>query len=64
MYAFDLSPSLQYGEQLQMAKSDLLSKGLKFVAATLKPAHVIIYAEMDSMLEISKTRQGLIGYSA
>lgn len=57
--AFYLLPSHLDGEQFEMAKFGPLSIELKFADVPLRPAHFLIYAELDSVLEISKTRQVL-----
>ena len=64
LYAFDLSPSLLDGEQFEMAKSGPLSIEIKFSTVIAEPLQVIVYAEQDSIIEISKTRQVLTDYSA
>lgn len=64
LYAFDLSPSLIDGNQFEMGKSGPVSVEFKFAKTTPEPLQVIIYAEQDSVLEISKTRQVLTDYTA
>lgn len=64
LYGFDLSPSLLDGDQFEMAKSGPVSIEFKFSKTTAEPLQVIIYAEQDSVLEISKTRQVLTDYTA
>lgn len=64
MYAFHLSPRLLDGQQFEVTKSGPFSIELKFATVTLKPIHVIIYAELNSVIEITKTRQILTDYSA
>jgi hypothetical protein len=64
LYAFDLSPSLLDGDQFELAKSGPLSLELKFAHVTPEPLQVLVYAEQDSILEISKTRQVLTDYTA
>ncbi len=64
LFAFDLSPSLLDGEQFELAKSGPVSIELKFSQVTTEPIQVIAYAELDSVLEISKTRQVLTDYTA
>ena len=64
LFVFDLSPSLLDGEQFELAKSGPVSIELKFSQVTTEPVQVIVYAELDSVLEISKTRQVLTDYTA
>ena len=64
LMAFDLTPSLLDGNQLEMVKSGPISIELKFATVTKEPIQLIIYAEQDSILEISKTRQILTDYTA
>ena len=62
LYAFDLTPSLLDGDQFELAKSGPLSIELKFTSVTSVPLQVIVYAELDSIIEVSKTRQVLLDY--
>jgi hypothetical protein len=62
LYAFDLTPSLLDGDQFELAKSGPLSIELKFASVTSVPLQVIVYAELDSIIEVSKTRQVLLDY--
>ena len=57
LYAFDLSPSILDGNQVELLKSGSLRLELKFAAALQHPVHVIVYGLLDSMLEIDKSRQ-------
>ena len=64
LYAFDLTPSLLDGEIFELAKSGVLSLELKFATSTPEPLQVVVYAEFDSIIEISKTRQVLLEYAS
>ena len=57
LYAFNLSPSLLDGNQVELVKSVSLRLELKFKAALPEPVHVIAYAKLDSLLEIDRSRQ-------
>ena len=48
LFAFDLSPSLLDGNQVELVKSGSLILELKFNAPLPEPVHVIAYAELDS----------------
>lgn len=63
LYGFDLSPSLLDGDQFELAKSGPLTIELKFAKVTPEALQVIVYAEMDSIIEISKTRQIIMDYA-
>ena len=45
LYAFDLSPSLLDGNQMELVKSGSLRLEFKFKAALPEPVHVIAYAD-------------------
>ena len=45
LYAFDLSPSLLDGNQVELVKSGSLRLEFKFKAALPEPVHVIAYAD-------------------
>lgn len=64
LYAFDLTPSLLDGDQFELVKSGSLSLHFKFSAALTGPVHVIVYAELDSILEIDRSRQILTDFTA
>ena len=64
LYAFDLSPSLLDGNQVELVKSGSLRLELKFKAALPEPVHVIAYAELDSLLEIDRNRQILTDFTS
>ena len=64
LYAFDLSPSLLDGNQVELVKSGSLRLELKFKAALPEPVHVIAYAELDSLLEIDRSRQILTDFTS
>ena len=60
LYAFDLSPSLLDGDQqFELIRSGALRLELKFSQALNEPVHVIVNAELDSMIEIERSRQVL-----
>lgn len=63
MYAFDLSPSLLDGDQFELVKSGALRLELKFRRGLTEPVMVIVYAEMDSMIEIDRSRQILTDFA-
>lgn len=64
LYAFDLSPSLLDGDQFEMPKAGPLTLEFKFNTPTPEPLQVIVYAEHDGIIEISKTRQVLTDYAS
>lgn len=64
LYCFDLSPSLLDGNQFELLKSGSLSIELKFEQALTHPVHVIVYAELDAVLEIDRSRMVLTDFSS
>ncbi|KAK7098204.1 hypothetical protein V1264_002556 [Littorina saxatilis] len=62
IYSFDLSPSLLDGDQFELVKSGALRLELKFNEALPVPVMVIVYGEMDSMIEIDRSRQVLTDF--
>ena len=64
LFAFDLSPSLLDGNQVELVKSGSLRLELKFKTALLEPVYVIAYAELDSLLEIDRSRQILTDFTS
>ena len=64
MFAFDLSPSLlDVDQQFELVKSGALRLELKFSQALAHPVHVLVYGELDSMIEIDRSRQVLTDFS-
>ena len=63
-YSMDLTPSLIDDNQLfELVKSGALRMELKFVRALLRSVTVVVWAEMDSVLEIDRSRQVLTDFS-
>lgn len=63
LFGFDLSPSLLDGEQFEMVKSGTLCLELRFAQALDQPLQVIVYGELDSVLEIDRSRQILTDFA-
>ena len=64
LYSMDLTPSLIDDNQLfELVKSGALRMELKFVAPLQRSATVVVWAEMDSVLEIDRSRQVLTDFS-
>ncbi|KAK7108900.1 hypothetical protein V1264_016556 [Littorina saxatilis] len=64
LYAFDLSPSMLDGDQIELVRGGGLRMELKFSVALAEPVHVIVYAEMDSLLEIARSRQVITDFAS
>ena len=62
IFCFDLSPSLLDGDQFELVKSSALRLELKFSAALDQPVVVLVYAELDGVIEIDRTRQVLTDF--
>ena len=64
LYSVDLTPSLLDDNQLfELVKSGALRLELKFEAALTQSVTVVVWAEMDSMIEIDRSRQILTDFS-
>ena len=64
LYSMDLTPSLIDDNQLfELVKSGALRMELKFVTPLLRSVTVVVWAEMDSVLEIDRSRQVLTDFS-
>lgn len=64
LYAFDLSPSILDGNQIELVKSGNIRLELKFGKALTAPIHVIVYGELDSIIEINNSRQILTDFTS
>ena len=62
MFAFDLSPGILDGEQVELVRSGQFRLDIKFSTPLTEPVHVILYSEMDSIIEITKTREVITDY--
>ena len=61
LFCFDLTPSLTHCEAaVELAKSGPLQLEVRFGAALARPTNLIVLAEMDGSIEISKTREVLV----
>jgi hypothetical protein len=63
IYVFDLTPSLLDGDAFELVKTGSLRLELKFSRALDQPVMVIVYAEQDSVLEITGSRQVLTDFT-
>ena len=64
LYSMDLTPSLLDDSQLfELVKSGALRMELKFTQPLPRSVTVVVWAEMDSMIEIDRTRQVLTDFS-
>ena len=64
LYSMDLTPSLIDDNQLfELVKSGALRMELKFDAPLAQSVTVVVWAEMDSVLEIDRSRQVLTDFS-
>lgn len=62
LYGFDLSPSLVDGDQFEMVKNGALCLELTFSRALETPLQCLVYAELDSVIEIDRSRQILVDF--
>ena len=64
LYSIDLTPSLLDDNQLfELVKSGALRMELKFTQPLVRSVTVVVWAEMDSIIEIDRTRQVLTDFS-
>ena len=64
LYSVDLTPSLLDDSQLfELVKSGALRMELKFTQPLQRSVTVVVWAEMDSVIEIDRTRQVLTDFS-
>ena len=64
LFGFDLSPSLVDGNQFELIKSGALRLEIHFARAVNVPVQVLVYAELDSVIEIDRARQVLTDFSS
>ena len=64
LYVFDLTPSILDGNQIELVKSGTVRLEMKFGKALEEPVHALVYAELDSMIEITKGREIVTDYTA
>ena len=62
-FVFDLSPCILDGNQCELVKSGNLRLELKFRAGLQEPIHVLVYGELDSIIEINKSREVITDYT-
>ena len=64
LYSMDLTPSLLDDNQLfELVKSGALRLEMKFRAALRESVTAVVWAEMDSMVEVDRYRQILVDFS-
>ncbi|KAL8588147.1 hypothetical protein ACOMHN_044117 [Nucella lapillus] len=63
IFCFDLTPSLVDGEQFELVKSAPLRLELKFAKALPNPVVVLVYGELDGIIEVDKSRQVLTDFA-
>ena len=64
LYAFDLTPSLlDENELFELVKSGALRLEMKFEHVLTESVMVIVWAELDSIIEIDRSRQVLTDFS-
>ncbi|KAL8564614.1 hypothetical protein ACOMHN_032170 [Nucella lapillus] len=63
LFCFDLTPSLVDGDQFELVKSAPMRLELKFAKALPNPVVVLIYGELDGLIEVNKSRQVLTDFA-
>ncbi|XP_005101436.1 uncharacterized protein F54H12.2-like [Aplysia californica] len=64
IFAFDLSPSPLDGDQIELIRSGSLRLELKFAKPLQEPIHVLMYGEVDSLIEIGRNREVVTDFTA
>ena len=63
LFCLDLSPSLIDGEQFELVRSGSLRLEMKFDTALDEAVVALVFGELDSMIEIGKSRQVMTDFS-
>jgi hypothetical protein len=63
LFAFDLTPDLSDGGHLSLLKKGNLKLELKFAQVLPRTVMVLVYAEFDNLIEITRERTVLFDYS-
>ena len=63
IFCLDLSPSLIDGEQFELVRSGSLRLEMKFETALPEAVVALVFGELDSMIEIGKSRQIMTDFS-
>ncbi|KAL8601818.1 hypothetical protein ACOMHN_020553 [Nucella lapillus] len=63
LFCFDLTPSLVDGDQFELVKSAPMRMELKFAKALPNPVVVLVYGELDGLIEVNKSRQVLTDFA-
>ena len=64
MFCFDLSPSLTDGDMVEPLKTGSLRLEINMKEPLENPIHIILYAQMDSCIEIDRPRQVMLDSTA
>lgn len=62
LFVWDLSGNLSDGNQVELIRTGSLRLELKFAKALEHPIHIVVYGELDSLIEIDKSRSILLDY--
>ena len=57
LFCFDLTPSLAGGDMIEIPKATNIRLEIGFSQPLPEPAHIIVYGELDGMIEIDRSRQ-------
>lgn len=64
LFVWDLSANISDGNQIELVRTGSLRLELKFAEALPHPIHVVVYGELDSLLEIDRNRQILADFAS
>lgn len=64
LFAFDLTPSLTDGDAVELIKTGSLRLEMSFGKPLPTPIHIIVYGELDAMVEIDRARQVITDFSS
>ena len=64
LYAFDLTPDVSSGGHFNLVKQGNLRMELQFASPLTKTVNVLVYAELDNIIEIDKARNVIFDYTS
>ena len=64
LFCFDLTPSLACGDMVEVLKTANIRLELGFETPLPVPIHIVLYAEIDGMIEIDRARQVITDYAS
>ena len=63
LFCFDLTPSLAGGDMVEIPKATNIRLEINFAKPLPQPAHIIVYGELDGVIEIDRSRQVITDFT-